>query len=125
MRLRPPNRRLFVPATRRDDSCASRVWKLAETTSGEPAGYILLSRFDEPTRATIVHIGVVPEQRGHGFVDDLLREFNRMARARDFLTSVSDVDVERTDATAMERNGHHSAPTAWHVFHHRRLVDGG
>ncbi len=101
-------------------------WKLALTPDGEPAGYILLSRFDEPERATIAHIGVVPEQRGHGYVDELLGEYNRMARERGFTTSISDVDVENGPMqAAMERNGHRSGDTAWHVFHFRRMVDGG
>ena len=101
-------------------------WKLAFTTDGEPAGYVLLSRFDGPDRGTIVHIGIVPEQRGHGLVDDLLGEYNRMARDRGFATSISDVDVENGPMhAAMERNGHRSDATAWHVFHYRRMVDGG
>jgi RimJ/RimL family protein N-acetyltransferase len=101
-------------------------WKLALTPDGEPAGYILLSGFDEPDRATIVHIGVVPEQRGHGYVDDLFGEYNRMARERGFRTSISDVDVENGPMrAAMERNGHRSEATDWHVWHYRRIVDGG
>ena len=101
-------------------------WELALTPDGNPAGYILLSRFDEPDRATIVHIGVVPEQRGHGYVDDLLGEYNRMARDRGFTTSISDVDVENGPMrAAMERNGHRSEATDWHVWHYRRIVNGG
>ena len=98
-------------------------WRLAFTPDGEPAGYVNLSGFDEPGRATIAHIGVVPEQRGNGYVDELLGEYNRLARERGFTSSISDVDVENVPMrAAMERNGHRSDATTWHVHHYRRIV---
>jgi RimJ/RimL family protein N-acetyltransferase len=98
-------------------------WRLAFTPDGQPAGYVLLSGFDEPGRATIAHIGVVPEQRGQGYVDELLGEFNRLARDRGFTSSISDVDVQNLPMrAALERNGHHSDATSWHVHHYRRIV---
>jgi ribosomal protein S18 acetylase RimI-like enzyme len=82
----------------------------------EPAGYVLLGGFDEPGRATIIHIGVLPDFRGRGFGVELLREANRRARRR-FTTIVSDVDVENGPMLrAMERAGHRSAATTWHVW---------
>jgi GNAT superfamily N-acetyltransferase len=82
----------------------------------EPAGYVLLGGFDEPDRATIIHIGVLPGFRGRGFGVELLRAANRRARRR-FATIVSDVDVENGPMLrAMERAGHHAGATAWHVW---------
>jgi RimJ/RimL family protein N-acetyltransferase len=47
-------------------------WQLAYARSGELVGLIVPARnYSQPT---IGYIGVVPEQRGHGYVDDLLAE---------------------------------------------------
>lgn len=47
-------------------------WQLAHTSSGALVGLIVPARnYSQPT---IGYIGVVPEQRGHGYVDDLLAE---------------------------------------------------
>lgn len=47
-------------------------WQLAYTRSGELVGLIIPARnYSQPT---IGYIGVVPAQRGHGYVDDLLAE---------------------------------------------------
>lgn len=101
-------------------------WRMGLTSDDEAVGYVCLGRFDEPDRATIIHIGVVPEQRGRGYVDDLLGEFNRIARERGFGSAISDVDIENGPMqAALERNGHHATTTDWHVFHYRRIVDGG
>ena len=47
-------------------------WKLAYTREGELAGFIMPAR--NYTMPTIGYIGVVPEQRGRGYVDELLAE---------------------------------------------------
>ena len=47
-------------------------WKLAYTRGGELAGLIVPAR--NFTMPTIGYIGVVPEQRGRGYVDELLAE---------------------------------------------------
>jgi len=47
-------------------------WQLAHTHAGDLVGLIVPARnFDMPT---VGYIAVVPEQRGHGYVDDLLAE---------------------------------------------------
>jgi ribosomal protein S18 acetylase RimI-like enzyme len=47
-------------------------WQLALTRSGDLVGLIIPARnYSQPT---VGYIGVVPEQRGHGYVDDLLAE---------------------------------------------------
>jgi GNAT superfamily N-acetyltransferase len=47
-------------------------WQLAYTHAGELVGLIVPAR--NFTMPTICYIGVVPEQRGHGYVHDLLSE---------------------------------------------------
>jgi len=95
-------------------------WLIALEEDGTEVGYVLIGGFDEPGRATIVHIGVVPESRGHGYVDELLQAGNAAARRRGFDRILSDVDVDNPPMlAAMERNGHSAAATTWHVWHHR------
>jgi RimJ/RimL family protein N-acetyltransferase len=95
-------------------------WLLALESDGTEVGYVLIGSFDEPGRATIVHIGVVPEARGRGYVDELLQAGNEAARRRGFDRILSDVDVENPPMlAAMERSGHSAAATTWHVWHHR------
>jgi ribosomal protein S18 acetylase RimI-like enzyme len=47
-------------------------WQLAYTSNGELIGLVMPA--NNPTFATIGYIGVVPEQRGHGYIDVLLRK---------------------------------------------------
>ncbi len=102
----------------RDEDTAD--WLLAFDQSGAVAGYVLLGEFGEPNRGTILHIGVMPEARGHGVVTELLRAANDAARRRGFARVLSDVDVQNSPMlAAMERAGHRAANTNWHVWHHR------
>jgi GNAT superfamily N-acetyltransferase len=96
------------------------TWLLASDAAGEVAGYVALGDFAQPGRGTIIHIGVVPEQRGQGYIGELLDACNLAALDRHFRTVLSDVDVEnRPMIAAMERAGHRSAATPWHVHHYR------
>jgi RimJ/RimL family protein N-acetyltransferase len=91
----------------------------------EPAGFVGVSAFDETTW-TIVHIGVVPEHRGHGHVHELLAAADRAARARGFSAGLSDVDVDNAPmVAAMLRAGHRTDLLPWHVWHYRREVAAG
>ncbi|MBV1848763.1 GNAT family N-acetyltransferase [Catellatospora tritici] len=47
-------------------------WRVARTPHGEPVGLIVPAR--NHTRAVVGYIAVLPEQRGKGYVDDLLAE---------------------------------------------------
>jgi ribosomal protein S18 acetylase RimI-like enzyme len=99
-------------------------WFLASTPGAKPVGYVLLSAFDEPGRATIAHIGVLPEHRGRGYSLDMLRRINGAAIERGFDRILSDVDVENPPMmAAMERAGHHADATPWHVWHYRLVRD--
>ena len=105
----------------RDEDADS--WLLAETPDGETVGFAALGAFDDEGTATIVHIGVLPEHRGHGYVDELLRAVNLEARRRGFAAILSDVDVEnRPMSAALERAGYSSSARAWHVWHYRLRV---
>jgi len=47
-------------------------WRLAYDSSGGPVGFAIPSR--NSGGLVVGFLGVVPEQRGHGYVDDLLAE---------------------------------------------------
>ena len=92
------------------------------TRDGRVAGFVMVASFDAETW-TIVHIGVVPEQRGHGYVDDLLARADAAARERGFRSGLSDVDVRNAPMiAAMERAGHRRGERPWHVWHYRRVA---
>jgi ribosomal protein S18 acetylase RimI-like enzyme len=96
------------------------TWLLAYDAAGEVVGYVALGTFDEPGRGTIMHVGVLPEQRGRGYIDELLAACNEAAIGRGFTSVLSDVDVANGPMrAAMERAGHRSAATSWHVHHYR------
>jgi RimJ/RimL family protein N-acetyltransferase len=66
-------------------------WRTASTGDGELVGLVMPSRnYQFPV---IGYVGVVPEQRGHGFVDDLLAEGTAVLAAED-------ADVIRADTDA-------------------------
>ncbi len=96
------------------------TWLLATLPSGDLVGLVAVSSFDEPGTASITHIGVVPEHRGHGYARDLLLAATAAARARGFTRVFSDVDVVNAPMTAvLERAGHRGDARPWHVWHYR------
>ncbi|CAN5583348.1 hypothetical protein BH23CHL6_BH23CHL6_00410 [soil metagenome] len=95
-------------------------WQLAYDSAAEAVGYVMLSAFDEGVTGTIAHVGVVPEHRGRGYIDDILMETNASGEARGFKSILSDVDVLNLPMRdAMERAGHMPGRRAWHVWHYR------
>jgi len=66
-------------------------WRLAETTAGELAGFAIPSA--TPYHRNVGYLGVVPELRGRGYVDDLLGEITRVhaADGADRITATTDV----------------------------------
>ena len=96
------------------------TWKLGYDASGTPVGYVMLSAFDEDATGTIAHIGVVPSQRGNGYVNDLLAETTADAIERSFTSILSDTDVLNAPMiAAFERAGHRAGVRPWHVWHYR------
>jgi GNAT superfamily N-acetyltransferase len=97
-------------------------WLLAHEPDGTYAGYVAVGAFEEGV-GTIVHIGVAPDRRGRGYVDDLLRAANRAARERGYRSMLSDADTENVPMiAAMERNGHRRSVRPWHVWAYRRAT---
>jgi RimJ/RimL family protein N-acetyltransferase len=96
------------------------TWLLGELPGGTPVGIVAVSPFGEPDTATVVFIGVVPEQRRHGYVRDLLLAGTAAARDAGFTAVLSDADVLNAPmAAAFEATGHRGDARAWHVWHYR------
>lgn len=94
-------------------------WLLASTPEGADVGVVAVSAFDETT-ATITIIGVVPEQRGRGYIDDLLRAATDAALRAGFTSMHSDVDVLNAPMrAACTRNGHRADARPWHKWFYR------
>lgn len=55
-----------------------QMWRIAQNLKGDRVGFIIPSR--SAYNASVSYLGVVPEHRGHGFVDDLLAEITIMHR---------------------------------------------
>jgi len=65
-------------------------WQIARTPEGEPAGIHIPAR--NPSGPCVGFIGVVPEQRGHGYAYDLLTECTHFlaAQGADFIAAATD-----------------------------------
>src|SRR5918994_1277941 len=104
------------------DPADERGWLLAHEPDGTLAGYVGVGGFEEGV-GTIVHIGVVPERRGRGYVDELLVAANRAARELGYRSMLSDVDTDNAPMlAAMDRNGHRPGVRPWHIWAYRREV---
>jgi RimJ/RimL family protein N-acetyltransferase len=80
-------------------------WRVAETASGDLAGFGIPSQNTEV--AVVGYLGVVPEHRGHGYVDEILAEVTRVLIAEAGATTIhADTDLEnRPMAAAFDRAG--------------------
>ncbi len=80
-------------------------WRLAYTPEGSLAGLAIPSRnFDGPV---VAYLGVVPELRGRGYVDDLLAEITRLLAGEGAQRIRADTDLaNRPMAAAFERAGY-------------------
>jgi RimJ/RimL family protein N-acetyltransferase len=56
-------------------------WRIATTPAGEPVGFVIPSR--NAYNPIIAYIGVLPEHRGHGYIDEILAEGTRILAAQD------------------------------------------
>ncbi|MFJ6013790.1 GNAT family N-acetyltransferase [Streptomyces sp. NPDC092952] len=56
-------------------------WRIAELPDGRPVGFVIPARNNY--NPIIAYIGVLPDQRGHGYIDDLLAEGTRVLAAQD------------------------------------------
>jgi len=80
-------------------------WHLAYTSEGELAGLIMASK--NPTSPVIGYIGVVPEHRGQGYVDDLLAAGTDTLRRAGAEQVRADTDIHNVPmAEAFRRAGY-------------------
>ena len=98
---------------------ADRTMWLIGYIGDDPVGYVAVARYEE-WGSTIVHIGVVPEHRGNGYIDDLIAAGTAAAKDEGITTMLSDVDVVNTPMlAAMRRAGHRDDARPWHVWAYR------
>ncbi|MFJ9610581.1 GNAT family N-acetyltransferase [Kitasatospora sp. NPDC101176] len=85
-------------------------WRLARTPDGAVAGLALPSA--TPYNRNVGYLGVVPELRGHGYVDDILAEITRVqaAAGAELITATTDTD-NAPMAAAFARAGYRVAQT--------------
>lgn len=91
-------------------------WQLAYTTEGVLVGFVqpLIFRAT-PREGTIGYIGVLPEQRGHRYVDDLLAKAHHVLQEADVLEMYCDTDSENFPMIgAFQRAGYQENGTNWH-----------
>lgn len=101
------------------------MWLLGTLPGGEAVGFVAVVDFDGEATATIGFIGVVPEHRGNGYVDDLLAAGTAAARRHGYTSIHSDVDTLNAPMlAAMERAGHHTGVRPWHIWHQIGSVEG-
>jgi len=100
-------------------SDADRMMWLIGYVGGDPVGYVAVGR-DEDWGATIIHIGVMPDHRGNGYIDDLIAAGTAAAQSEGITSMLSDVDVLNVPMTAaMRRAGHREDARPWHVWAYR------
>ncbi|MFG3053263.1 GNAT family N-acetyltransferase [Kitasatospora sp. NPDC048239] len=85
-------------------------WRLARTADGQVAGLALPSA--TPYNRNVGYLGVVPELRGQGYVDDVLAEITRVQAeaGAELITATTDTD-NAPMAAAFARAGYRTAQT--------------
>ena len=103
-------------------------WFVGLDVRGEAVGFVAVSDIGggEPTAwdrlpsATIPMMGVLPEHRGNGYVNDLLAAGTAAAQRKGFVSMIDTVDTVNTPMdAAMVRADHRRGVRPWHVWHHR------
>ncbi|MFG2074145.1 GNAT family N-acetyltransferase [Nonomuraea maritima] len=80
-------------------------WRLAYDEDGDLVGFAVPSANEGG--AVVGYLGVVPERRGHGYIDDLLGEITRFHAGRGVQRIVADTDAGNVPmARAFERGGY-------------------
>ncbi|MBR8745405.1 GNAT family N-acetyltransferase [Nocardiopsis sp. MG754419] len=80
-------------------------WRVATSAEGEPVGFVIPAR--NAYHPIIAYIAVLPEHRGHGYIDDLLAEGGRVLREAgvDHINSATDLGNQPM-ARAFQRAGY-------------------
>lgn len=87
-------------------------WQLGYTANGQLAGLIMMSANN--AGPVVDYIGVVPEQRGKGLVDDLLVQGLRAVQLTGAHSVRADTDIANWPIQhALERAGFQSVATHW------------
>jgi ribosomal protein S18 acetylase RimI-like enzyme len=103
-------------------------WLVGLDRRGDAVGFIAISdsgggdptAWDRIPAATIPMMGVLPEHRGNGYVDDLLAAATAAAQRKGFVSMIDTVDTLNAPMDqAMIRGGHRRGVRPWHVWHHR------
>ena len=80
-------------------------WQVGETEAGTPVGFVIPAR--NVYNAVIAYLGVLPDHRGHGYVDDLLAAGTRILAEQDVPRVRASTDVPNVPmAAAFARAGY-------------------
>jgi RimJ/RimL family protein N-acetyltransferase len=90
-------------------------WLAAYTPEGEAVGHVVGVPFNSHRHeGSIGYIGVVPEQRGKGYVDELLRQSMSVMLQDGMQAFVCDTDSPNIPMQrSFERNGYSQTDTTW------------
>ncbi len=90
-------------------------WLAAYTPDQQPVGHVVGVPFNlHRHEGAIGYIGVVPEQRGHGYSADLLRDGMRAMTNAGITTVIADTDeTNRPMQAAFERCGYQRTDMTW------------
>jgi hypothetical protein len=98
-------------------------WRLAYTPAGEVAGLAIPSA--NPSGYVVGYLGVVPEMRGRGYVDDILAEITRILAAIGAERIEADTDTANLPmARAFERAGYRNFAVRLVLSAPRKRADG-
>ncbi len=91
-------------------------WRIATLPNGEPVGFVIPARNDY--NAIIGYLGILPEHRGHGYIDDVLAEGTRILAGEEVVRIRASTDMgNRPMAAAFARAGYvtfeHSIDWTW------------
>lgn len=96
-------------------------WQIAKDKDGELVGLVVPQPLDEHEGA-VNYIGVVPAQRGHGFVDDLLALGTALLQSNGFRKVVAEIDrLNQPMIAAAARAGYKRTGGLW--AYRRELKD--
>jgi RimJ/RimL family protein N-acetyltransferase len=80
-------------------------WRIATLPEGDPVGFVIPARNDY--NPIIAYIAVVPQHRGHGYVDAILAEGTRVLAAQNVPRIRASTDLGNTPmAEAFRRAGY-------------------
>jgi RimJ/RimL family protein N-acetyltransferase len=80
-------------------------WRIATRLDGEPVGFVVPAH--NGYNPIIAYIGVLPDHRGHGYVDEILAEGTRVLAANNAPRVRASTDLNNVPmANAFQRNGY-------------------